>query len=396
MVRLLILADDLTGALDAGVQFAEKGDTVFVMPFCPESADGWEEADVLSVNCASRHIPAVQAYERVFNMTRMAEEMHIPYIYKKTDSGLRGNVGAELTALLEASGRKYLHFVPAWPRMGRVTINGIHFAGGKPLAESIFAEDPLDPVTKSSVRELIALQSDVHVSSVRDGEGGIIVHDCASEEQMRELAEELVLPGVSHILAGCSGFLEMFPQQSAGAAVRHSITAQLPLTVVSGSLNDKTRRQLYAAEAAGAQRMHVPTEKILNGGWTEEEMLDALSAETKELRIRLLDTADAPFAKGLQAAEKIAEALGKAAFLTVKNHLPGTLMIIGGDTLLAFVKQAGISRLEPVCETGAGGVLTRFAYMGEERYLITRSGGFGEEDELLKIRALLRKERTEE
>ena len=44
------------------------------------------------------------------------------YIYKKTDSGLRGNIGKELEAALAAGGEEYLTFIPALPAMNRITV----------------------------------------------------------------------------------------------------------------------------------------------------------------------------------------------------------------------------------------------------------------------------------
>lgn len=60
------------------------------------------------------------------------------YIYKKTDSALRGNIGAELGALVAASGQKILPFVPAFPQMNRITKGGIHYIDGVPVTESSF------------------------------------------------------------------------------------------------------------------------------------------------------------------------------------------------------------------------------------------------------------------
>ena len=66
------------------------------------------------------------------------------------------------------------------------------------------------------------------------------------------------------------------------------------------------------------------------------------------------------------------------------EHL-GTLLLTGGDTLLQCMNSVGARELEPVCELESGIVLARFAYQGRTRYVITKSGGFGQEDLLVEL-----------
>ncbi|MBA3439624.1 MAG: four-carbon acid sugar kinase family protein, partial [Pyrinomonadaceae bacterium] len=105
MLKLLIIADDLTGANDTGVQFAKKGIPVFVMT--GETNDLQRRASdfqVLVVNTESRHLSMHEAAERVRGVVESARAAGITYFYKKTDSSLRGNNGSELQALMNAAG----------------------------------------------------------------------------------------------------------------------------------------------------------------------------------------------------------------------------------------------------------------------------------------------------
>ena len=63
----------------------------------------------------------------------------------------------------------------------------------------------------------------------------------------------------------------------------------------------------------------------------------------------------------------------------------GTLLLTGGDTLLQCMNCVGVRELEPVCELEKGVVLAKFTYRGCTRYVITKSGGFGQEDLLVKL-----------
>lgn len=64
-----------------------------------------QDTDVLVVDTETRHLPAAQAYAAVEGLVQRAKRAGFAYLYKKTDSALRGNVGAELAALLNASGQ---------------------------------------------------------------------------------------------------------------------------------------------------------------------------------------------------------------------------------------------------------------------------------------------------
>ena len=181
MIKLLIIADDFTGGLDTGVQFAARGIRTRVVTD-PETdyvaaADG---AEVLVVVAETRHMPPFRAYDAVYRVALAGKRLNVPHIYKKTDSGLRGNIGAELSAVMDACGEKQMAFLPSMPAMGRVTRNGVHYIDGQPVSESVFGRDPFEPVTESDVIRLLALQTPVKARSVtwdmmpEGGEGFLI------------------------------------------------------------------------------------------------------------------------------------------------------------------------------------------------------------------------------
>ena len=158
--KLLIVADDLTGGLDTGVQFARQGISTRVV-VNPDPDGDWVQADaqVLVAVAETRHMPPEAAYDTVFGIVSAGRQGGIPYIYKKTDSALRGNIGAELSAALKASGNDVMAFLPAYPAMNRVTVKGRHYIDGVPVAQSVFGKDPFNPVQESNVQKLIGINS---------------------------------------------------------------------------------------------------------------------------------------------------------------------------------------------------------------------------------------------
>ena len=140
MVKLLIIADDITGALDTGVQFVNYGIMPLLLVQQRVEYEKYKDniIEVLVIDAETRHMKAEDAYRVVYQLVREAAEAGVKFIYKKTDSGLRGNVGSELSATLQASGQKFLAFLPAFPKMNRVTSGGIHYIDGIPLRSSIY------------------------------------------------------------------------------------------------------------------------------------------------------------------------------------------------------------------------------------------------------------------
>lgn len=404
MILLLIIADDFTGALDTGVQFAARGvrTRVVVGADAEVSAPG---ADVLVVDTETRHLPARAAYQMVEALTARACRAGVKYIYKKTDSALRGNIGAELEALLHASGERQLPFLPAFPQTGRVTRGGVHYVDGVPVAESPFGADPFEPVRHSVVTELIAEQTALPARSCpaqEEGqsvpqEEGILVFDAVSTGDLERTGRQLLAQQGLHIMAGCAGFGAVLPELLGLASDRPAALPELDprLLVVCGSVNPITLSQLDEAERAGFARLRLtPRQKLEPGYWQSGEgrqelaRIEALLRHTPRCIIETNDaggnqpTADYAAQLGIDRETlrvRIAGSLGHLVGGLFTSPALGTLLLTGGDTLLQCMNCIGVNELEPICELEKGVVLARFAYQGCTRHIITKSGGFGQE-----------------
>ena len=113
MVKLLMIADDFTGALDTGVQFAKRGISTQIFTkqkLCEK--DIKEDTEVLVVDTESRPMTRDDAYRAVYDLACWAVRHGVEIIFKKTDSALRGNIGAELQAVLDAGKSHRLFFFP--------------------------------------------------------------------------------------------------------------------------------------------------------------------------------------------------------------------------------------------------------------------------------------------
>lgn len=156
MVKLLIIADDFTGALDTGIQFKKYG--ICTQVFTKTRIEDNEinpDTEVLVIDSESRPLTKEEAYLEVLNITKWAISKGIEIIFKKTDSALRGNIGAELKAVADAAGEENLFFMPGYPEIHRITKNGMHYIDGELLENSVFGKDPFEPVKRSYIPDAV-------------------------------------------------------------------------------------------------------------------------------------------------------------------------------------------------------------------------------------------------
>lgn len=413
MIRLIIIADDFTGGLDTGVQFAQKGiRTRVVTDWKTDYQEAAQGCEVLVVVAETRHIRPEDAYRIVSGIVQKSIPLNIPFIYKKTDSGLRGNIGAELNAVLHASGAAVLPFLPSMPSLGRITAGGIHYISGVPVAQSIFGKDPFEPVTESDVCQLLRHQCRAPVTSGSIGHfpdsEGIWVIDAGSEEDLVAAGQSLHASGRLHVMAGCAGFAAVLPDL---LGLMKGPVPALPnlapgLLVLCGSVNPITQHQLDHAENAGFARVHILPEQKLTPGYFDtdpgRETLRIWREQYEKTPWFILDANDADpenaesaafiHAHGMtmeSARQCISGSLGQILPALLESPVNRSILITGGDTLLECMNHLHVSQMEPVLEVFPGVVLSTFETAGKMQYVITKSGGFGEEKLLCHLKDLI-------
>lgn len=404
-MKLLILADDFTGALDTGVQFAARGASTCVV-VDPDYPMEQAREQVLILDAETRHLSGQQAYEVVFQAVERALAAGFTHIYKKTDSALRGNVGAELTAVLDAAKASCLAFLPALPKMNRVTRQGIHYIDGVPVAESVFGKDPFEPVRVSSVKDVLRQGSQAAVVLHPLGADpymttpGIHVYDAETQADLEGIGSRLGAGGI-RLCAGCAGFASVVADLLLPPGEKPQLPKLEPgLFVACGSVNAVTLRQMEEAEKAGFHHIHLTPRQKLDAAWVRgDEMRQAVQSwlELAKTGRCILDVNDpAGCDDTLRYAERygldvefrrqrICANLAVLVKEMLDGGLEGTILCTGGDTLLALMKQVGVSQLVPVGELAPGAVLTRFRYREKEYNIIAKSGGFGAPDLFIKI-----------
>lgn len=414
MIKLLVISDDFTGALDTGVQFAGKGIMTKVLGYVPQDHEILRrlQVQVLVVDAQTRHLESSKAYQRVWRLVKSAKDAGISYIYKKTDSGLRGNIGKELEAALTASGERYLTFIPALPEMDRITVGGVHYIQGIPIHKSAFGRDPFEPVQSAWVKDLFqdvsvkiaSYEESRHYERGREPEIGIF--DAASQTQIEVIAEDLMKQNRLGVMAGCAGFasaLGDFLKLEREEVARPLVTRRM--LIICGSINEITRQQIDYAEEHGMKRVTMTPKQQLAPGYLDSEegrrWLQGLKEDCEAGITCIVETGISHMERVAeyrrlnqipleQARETISKTLGEVLKQLLEMGLEATLMIIGGDTLAGFIHEMQCSEITIYRELEQGTVLSSIKAEGREQWIISKSGGFGNPELLMKVDQLVK------
>lgn len=400
MVDLLMIADDMTGALDSGIALVNKGISTEVLAN-PEHDLSRIRSDhrAIVINTASRHLDPQKAYDVVYRICRQATQLGIPLIYKKTDSVMRGNIGAELEAALLACGEETLYFAPAFPQMKRITRNGVQYVDDVPIHKSSFASDILNPITDAFIPNIIAQQSKLPVIDRENttGRQAIRLFDGETEEDMRSAAR-VALARSRGVLAGCAGFAGAVAEVLQQGAAKTQKLFDPPLAVLCGSVHPASKAQLNYAARQGLRRFWVTSTELIQEDYLENgkgaqlvrELRDAAaSGKTILVETAYEEEQRSGSVQHGEIAEKLPDAMGSLAVKLLEAGFSGTLMIFGGDSLGGFIKAMDVPGIEPVMEICPGVVLSKALWKGRELKFITKAGSFGNPELIAEIEALM-------
>jgi len=309
---LLVLDDDPTGTQSVA-------DLPVLMTWTPQSL-GWaldQGRPAVYVMTNTRSLPPVEAEQRNREVARTAlaaageRGIELTFV-SRSDSTLRGHFPLETDVLAEevaaATGRGVdgVLLVPAFGDAGRITVDGIHYAGAGggylPVGESEFARDATFGYQSSDLRQWVQEKSEGAISAEqvasidltllrtdRTGVAGVlagardgqpVVVDIVTENDLRLLAEALLDAqdaGARFVVrAG-----PPFPRALVGQAPHPPLTGQDLAAIRAGGLAEdaqgglvvvgshvaQTTRQLAALlERRAPQQVELEVDAVLAAG----------------------------------------------------------------------------------------------------------------------------------
>ncbi len=413
MVNALVVADDLTGALDTGHGFAAAGRGVTVSLSGERTGEGDRvDDDVLVVDADSRDEPperAARAIETIVSGTEYG------LLYKKVDSTLRGNVVAEVDAALDASGASVAVVAPAFPGTGRTTREGVHLVEGKPLADAGYGveESALAAVFAPSryPTEHLSLEAIAGgAASVREtlegwvgAEPSIVTCDAVTDDHLRTIADGAAALNGDALYVGSGGLAAHVCVPGEAVPIASPPVRGDGALAVAGSVNERTLDQVAAVPDADLV--------VLNAAEAVRDPSGVAARTVPEVATRLarrgravLTAATGPddverageAARGLResggrervdAGERIARALSLVAVGVAREEQPRGLFLTGGSVARATLEELDGDRIGLAGEAIGEGIPEGWIGTGPVAgtRVVTKAGGFGSREAIVNF-----------
>jgi uncharacterized protein YgbK (DUF1537 family) len=389
-----VLADDLTGAMDTGVAFARAGlGTVVSFGLLPEA-----NPEVLVVTTDSRAVkPFLAARWVKAAVGRLAGR----YVYKKIDSTLRGNIGVEIRAALEALSVDKAVVCPAFPESGRTVVDGRLLIDGVPLEKTAFVHDSVSPVRTACITEL--LEGDSGFSAVGLGlsevERGprhlsrwlaetrerLIVVDAVTTTHLAAIAGALALSDVSCLPCGAAGLARALP-----AAFGHSVkpsqpaclTSHGPVLAVVGSRYEIARRQIaVAVKYLKTPLITIQPDEFASPRGHLKGLARTVRAVADFINSGRSVIISSVGSRYLADGQKLtARLLARIAAGVIARASPAGLYLSGGDIAREVARRLGLAGIRITGELEPEMILGKTAGgLSGEMNIVTKAGGFGSE-----------------
>ncbi|MBR7554391.1 four-carbon acid sugar kinase family protein [Allobacillus sp. GCM10007491] len=414
-LQIGIIADDLTGANDSGVQLTKKGIPTSVLFDIPQISNRLNHGLVIDTN--SRALTKEEAISITTQAGEYLKKSGFTTIYKKMDSTLRGHIGTELQALDNVFNPEFIFIAPAFPSLGRTTKDGIHYVNGVKLADTETAKDPKHPVKNSSIQALIEEEIGVSVGLIRQEDlhadqdsfskkiesfkaQGIsyLVCDAETLEELREGAKKMSSVSGDVIWAGSAGLAEVIPetlglQSEVGEQVERKVTHVM---TVCGSLSQVTQKQVqYAANQPQIEAVEIDPTIFFSDEWEyarQTYIERCLEGFAKEKDVVLYVPSDERARGDVKAigtklnltknaiGERISNGIGEIVEqVALKNRDLSGFVLTGGDTAKDTSRHLGGLGFQLIQEVETGIPLGTLIGPEKDYLVITKAGAFGTE-----------------
>lgn len=411
MPHTIVIADDVTGANDIGIMYAKSGWDALIYRYDSGQTKNYAPCDVLIVDTDSRFDTAERAYQKVFRSLKMVPAAGVRQYIDKQCSVFRGNIGAEFDAMLDALHENFAVVVLGFPDNGRTTLHSRHYVFGTLLENSQFRRDPVHPMTRSDLTEILRSQTRRPVGAIHyeaydrgAGEvrrelesmrktGGYCIMDVRDNRDLEFLAGILKN---EKIICGSSGLSEYLARITPGPKGKNA--AEQPgsrkekMLCVAGSLTPQTVGQIASVREGGWPVFELDTGKLfIEQERTEEfERLRKLLKKTYQTgRFALLHSMNEPELvertksmaeeRGIGntgASEMVSGALSEIACAVIGECAIRNIVVCGGDTSASLCRRLGIEGMQ-VLEEIEPGLPTCRSVDAPYYKLILKSGSFG-------------------
>jgi uncharacterized protein YgbK (DUF1537 family) len=334
------------------------------------------DADLVCLDTDSRSCEPLEAGQRATMAARMLQSCGAQWIYKKTDSVLRGNVTPEIEAIVRQLGLSGALLVPANPSLGRTVVNGQYFLRDQLIHQTEFARDPKHPRLSPNVLELLAKPLGLPLSVGKTGkllpERGIVIGEVASAEDVRNWATRR---NEQWLMAGGAEFFGALLKPA--APIPQSRNAPGKELFVCGSASEATRKFVARQAQLVVPVISLPDKLAAVGNFdaTEVEALAARVVSALQVEPRVILHVGLPQVKDVSLAEILARYLVRVAAEVLRLAPVGHVFAEGGATAVGLARGMDWHRLAVKSEL-APGVVTLSVIGGNSELITIKPGSY--------------------
>jgi uncharacterized protein YgbK (DUF1537 family) len=353
-----VIADDLTGAAELGAVGLRHGLQAEII----EAGQASGEANLICIDTNSRSCGPKEAGRRAALAARVLRGCRARWVYKKVDSVLRGQVVAELEAMMPQLGVRRALLVPANPALGRTILDGEYFIHGQPIHKTEFARDAKHPRLSSRVLDLMQAfkHPAIHVGKAGDSlpPEGILVGEADSSRDLKRWAAGWAFGELP--AGGAEFFGALLAREGYKEIAAHSRGAPRPGAgphlFVCGTLSESSREFVHAARERGTPVFSLAREWA-RGGRMTKATAEAISREAAAALRRnpaVILHIGLPRVREPRAAGLLANHLVRITQLVLGQLEVGQVYVEGGATAVELVHRMGWDRLTVLREVAPG------------------------------------------
>jgi len=355
---IAVVADDLTGAAELGGIGLRHGLRTEIHTNIAQLTTGvlagraaGDMPDLLVIAADSRSKTEPAAIEEMTTITRALRTLQPQWVYKKTDSVLRGHVIAELKVHLQILGLQSALLIPANPTLGRTIRDGHYYLNGKPIHHSAFSIDPEFPIYSADIQDMLHTRQQPVPVKKTDAElpvRGIIVGEVHDLADLQTWARRL--PGHT-LAAGAAGFFSALLHRSFPLKPLDSSRIGAPLLFISGTTFDRSRDSIKRQMDAGGPVRYLPQNP-------DEYWFDDITRllQKQNKAVIAIDPAWHSY-----SAHELRGRMAKIVSAILSKSTPAEIIIEGGATAYAILNETGWHTFIPEQELAPGLVRMRVA-----------------------------------
>lgn len=420
---IYIIADDLTGANDTGVQFSKKGfkTIVSVQNNSNLSLNKIKtKIDVQVIDTETRESSRCEAIKKIREVLKQINYTDDSIIYKKVDSTLRGNIGIEIEEILNQTDLDLCIFTSSYPENHRIIKDGYMYVEKELLSDTEYYQKDKTSKMTSFVPDILKEQTSLPVGLIKikdvsrgvksilkkinylkDSGKKIIVFDAVKEFHLKSIMEGVNKYNGKILYAGSAGLAKYISQTPGNKKSRKHESLETPVMIINGSRRRIMDDQInYLKKDKKAYEVKIDVKRIL----TEKEKLLKMYRNKiveKVKKIKYIIVRPDPLYNKEKVIKKILSDtdfnhreiqllikgfLSELTATIVEQSSIQSLILSGGDTALGICARLGITNMYIIKELLPGIPLVKAdSREYKSLTLVTKAGGFGGERTLSKL-----------